>query len=96
MGNTDKNSNERQLGAFLRESRMKAGLSQMQVAKKLGYTTAQFISNWERGVSEPPLKALKTLARIYSVSMDEIFQLILRSTIEKVTEDLKAKFKRTE
>lgn len=96
MGNTDKNTNERQLGVFLRESRVRAGLSQMQVAKKLGYTTAQFISNWERGVSEPPLKALKTLAKIYSVSMDDIFQLILRSTIEKVTEDLKARFKRTE
>lgn len=96
MGDSDKNSNGLQLGVFLRESRMKAGLSQMQVAKKLGYTTAQFISNWERGVSEPPLKALKVLARIYSVSMDEIFQLILQSTIKKVTEDLKAKFKRTE
>lgn len=96
MGDSDKNSNGLQLGVFLRESRMKAGLSQMQVAKKLGYTTAQFISNWERGVSEPPLKALKTLARVYSVSMDDIFQLILQSTINKVTEDLKAKFKRTE
>lgn len=95
MSHPEKNDNVRKLSVFLRESRMRAGLSQAQVARKLGYGTAQFISNWERGVSEPPLKALKVLAKIYSVSVDEIFEIVLKSTIQKVTDDLKAKFKDT-
>lgn len=95
MSHPDKNNKERQLSVFLRECRMRSGLSQMQVARKLGYGTAQFISNWERGVSEPPLKALKILAKVYSVSVDDIFQVVLKTTIEKVTEDLKTKFKET-
>ncbi len=35
------------LGKFLKKSRLTAGLTQQQVAEKLGLKTAQFISNWE-------------------------------------------------
>lgn len=93
MSDTEKNKKARPLSVFLRESRMRAGLSQAQVARRLKYGTAQFISNWERGVSEPPLKAIKILAKIYGVSADEIFEVVLQTTLEKVKEDLTAKFR---
>jgi transcriptional regulator with XRE-family HTH domain len=93
MSHPEKNNKVRPLSVFLRESRMRAGLSQAQVARKLRYGTAQFVSNWERGVSEPPLKALKTLAKIYSISADELFEIVLQSTIEKVAADMRTKFK---
>lgn len=48
-------------GDFLREKRMKAGLSQKEVALGLGYTTPQFISNWERGLSNPPISSIRKL-----------------------------------
>lgn len=40
------------LAELLKEKRLAAHISQKTVAEKLGYTTAQFISNWERGVSQ--------------------------------------------
>jgi transcriptional regulator with XRE-family HTH domain len=80
------------LEKFLKEKREQAGLSQKQVADKLGYTTPQFVSNWERGVSSPPLKTLKKIGEMYHVSADELFRITLDTTIQQVTIDLKRKF----
>lgn len=95
MDNADDNKPVSSISVFLREKRMAAGLSQAKVARILGYTTAQFISNWERGISEPPMETFRKLARLYSVPVDEMFDAVLKSTIEKVTADMKTKFKET-
>jgi len=60
------------LADFLKQKRVAAGLSQRDVADKLGYSTPQFISNWERGVSHPPINALKKLGELYKVSADDL------------------------
>ncbi len=81
------------LSKFLRESREKAGLTQMDVADRLGYSSAQFISNWERGLSSPPMKTLNTLAQMYKVGTEEIFQSILAITISTTEESLRRQYK---
>ncbi|MGZ3795644.1 MAG: helix-turn-helix domain-containing protein [Pseudobdellovibrionaceae bacterium] len=80
------------LSDFLKEKRTQAGLSQKDVADKLGYSSAQFISNWERGLSSPPMHTLKKLAEMYSVNVDEMFDVILESALEQVRIDLQKKF----
>ena len=80
------------LSDFLKTKRISAGLSQKDVADRLGYSTPQFISNWERGVSQPPITILKKLGEIYKVSADEVFEVTLNATITEVTQDLKRKF----
>ena len=80
------------LSDFLKDKRMAAGLSQRDVADKLGYSTPQFISNWERGVSHPPISALKKLGDLYKISADELFEITLNTTIHEVTQDLRRKF----
>lgn len=80
------------LSEFLKEKRTHAGLSQKDVADKLGYSSAQFISNWERGLSSPPIHTLRKLAEMYSVNVDEMFDVILESTLEQVRTDLRNKF----
>ncbi|NUN07536.1 MAG: helix-turn-helix transcriptional regulator, partial [Bdellovibrio sp.] len=62
--------------------------------EKLGYTTPQFISNWERGISTPPMKTVKKLASMYAISVDEIFNLLLQETLQQVTLDFKQKLKK--
>ena len=59
---------QRIVGSFLKTAREKAGLTQFQVASRLRYSTAQFVSNWERGVSLPPLDALRRLTDILRIS----------------------------
>ncbi|MFZ4404326.1 MAG: helix-turn-helix domain-containing protein [Pseudobdellovibrionaceae bacterium] len=80
------------LSEFLKNKREASGLSQKDVAKKLGYTSPQFISNWERGISNPPLPKVKRLADLYKIPHDEIYNVMLNYTIQVATEDLKAQF----
>lgn len=83
-----------QLANFLKEKRIASGLSQGDVADKLGYSTAQFISNWERGVAAPPVNILKKLAELYKVNAEELFEVVLEEKIREVTNDLLRRFKR--
>ncbi|MCE3009780.1 MAG: helix-turn-helix transcriptional regulator [Proteobacteria bacterium] len=75
------------LGLFLKNKREAQGLTQSDVAKRLGYGSPQFISNIERGISSVPLKSLKTLVEMYGVSPEEIIDVFLE---EKKSQLLKA------
>jgi transcriptional regulator with XRE-family HTH domain len=80
------------ISKFLREKRLSAGLSQGDVAKKLGYQSAQFVSNWERNLCRPPVETLRKIAQIYNIDPDQMFEIALESSIEDITADLTAKF----
>lgn len=58
-------------GRWLKARREQVGLKQADVAKPLGYTNPQFISNWERGISDPPVGAYVVLMRLYKIRKDE-------------------------
>jgi len=84
------------LSKFLKEKRIQAGLSQGDVAKKLGYTSPQFISNWERGLARPPVTTIRKLAQIYKIDTDEMFDVVLKSTVDDLTVELTEKFYKQE
>lgn len=79
-------------GDFLKQSRDAQGLSQRDVSSVLGYNTSQFISNWERGLSLPPIPTLRKLAKIYKIDAEVLFNVILEAQVEIVTQSLKEKF----
>lgn len=64
------------VGAYLREARVKKNLTQREVADALGYSSMQFISNFERGIAVPPLKRLKILVKLYGLSSRQLVDLI--------------------
>ena len=80
------------LGKILKEKRKKIGASQAEVAKKLGYSSPQFISNWERWLSAPPVTSLRTLASLYKISPENLFQIYLKTTLKMVETDIRRKF----
>lgn len=51
--------------------RRKSGLSQEQLAEKIG-VSRQAISKWEGGLSTPELDKLRALSEYFQVSIDEI------------------------
>lgn len=85
---------EHTLAAFLKQKRIHAGLSQGEVAGKLGYSTSQFVSNWERGISQPPLTSLKTLSELYKCSLDEMFEVMLATTLKNAEAELREKYQK--
>lgn len=55
-------------GNELRRLRLKHGLTQAELAKKLGDVHTQFVSNWERGLCAPPTHVMGKLSKILTPS----------------------------
>ena len=66
-------------GKKIRQLRFKAGLTQEQLAEKLGIG-AQAVSKWENAVAMPDITLLPLLAEIFGVSIDDLFDL----TVEQI------------
>lgn len=75
---TEPELRHRMIGRFLKDRREKARLTQWDVARRLGYTTAQFISNWERGISLPPCAAIPRIAELYKLQTSEVIDVFDR------------------
>lgn len=82
------------LAKFLRSSREAKALSQADVAKELGYSSPQFVSNWERGISSPPMDAIFKLAKIFDVQADLIYEVILEESLERTKLNLQTEYNR--
>lgn len=66
-------------GRNLRIYREKQGLTQRQLADRIGYTEKS-ISKWEHGSGLPPMEVAVHLARMFDVSVDE---MVLAKTTER-------------
>lgn len=75
------------LGNNLFQARKKKGLSQEEVAEKLG-VSRQTISKWETDETIPDIYQSKKLAGLYNLSLDELIELdIDLREIEQVIEN---------
>ena len=63
-----------ELGKKIKNLRFKAGLTQEQLANRLGISP-QAVSKWENAAAMPDISALPLLAEIFGVSIDELFDL---------------------
>ena len=68
----------------LRELRNKSGLTQNEIAHKLG-VSGQTILNWENGIYEPKINQLIQLADLFNVTVD---YLIERKNNDKKADDI--------
>ena len=83
------------LGSGLFHARKKSGLSQENVAEKLG-VSRQTISQWETGETLPDIRQAKGLATLYHVTLDELIEYDFdearaQEMIESVSEEAQAK-----
>ena len=69
-------------GMYLHALRIKAGLTQIELSKKIN-VHPQFVSNWERGTCMPPKHCLKQMAKALKISNDD-----KKNIFEKIKEDL--------
>lgn len=85
-----KQTKKEKLSVLLKKKRIAAGLRQHQLAQMLGYTSPQFISNWERGLARPPAFHLKTLGKILRIPSDELLQMLLSDVREKLIAEFRS------
>ncbi len=60
------------LSRNIRYLRKKQGWGQDTLAEKLGYKSYTTIQKWESGVSEPPLKVVHELAKLFNVAINDL------------------------
>lgn len=63
----------KQIPNTLRDHREKAGLRQLDVAEKLGFSTTDRISRWEQGLTFPHVVNLFKLSSLYKVTPQELY-----------------------
>lgn len=72
-----------ELGKKIRQLRFKAGLTQEQLAEKLGIG-AQAVSKWENAAAMPDITTLPLLAEIFGVSIDDLFDLSSEQRLNRI------------
>ncbi len=71
------------LGKKIRQLRFKAGLTQEQLAEKLGIGP-QSVSKWENAVAMPDITTLPLLSEIFGVTIDDLFDLTAEQRLNRV------------
>lgn len=79
------------IGSLLKIKREGCGLTQRDIAEQLGYTTAQFVSNWERGLIVPPMDALRALVFLKVVTARELISTLIIEVEKTLHRELLAK-----
>ena len=69
-----------QIGSVIRKYRKECGLTQEEMAKRLGVTTPA-VNKWENGNTNPDIELLAPIARLLHISLDTLL-----SFQEKVSE----------
>ena len=72
-----------EIGAKIKQLRIKAGLTQEQLANALGIS-AQSVSKWENAVTMPDVALLPLLAGELGVSIDELFDLTVEQKLHRL------------
>jgi transcriptional regulator with XRE-family HTH domain len=69
----------------LRSYRKQAGLRQVDVAARLGFTSTDRISHWEKGQAFPSVTNLFKLSAIYKAPAQELYGEFFKSVDEKIS-----------
>ena len=73
-----------EIGKKIMNQRKKNGLSQEELAEKIG-VARQTISKWELGETSPDLKQAKELSKIFNISLDELTDNDIKNVLVEKT-----------
>lgn len=71
------------IGKKIKHLRCKASLTQEQLANRLG-VSAQAVSKWENAVTMPDISLLPSIAEIFGISIDELFDLTVEQKFRRM------------
>jgi len=76
------------IGLKIAYYRKLSGLTQEELAEKVG-VSAQAVSKWEQQISCPDIMLLPALANIFSITIDELFGMIIeKETVYRLVKEL--------
>lgn len=78
------------IGQIIRKYRKEAGITQEEMAKRLGVSTPA-VNKWENGNSNPDIELLAPIARLLHISLDTLLSFreeLTSSEIEEIIREL--------
>ena len=75
------------IGDNIKKRRLSAGLSQSQLAEKLGISS-QAVSKWETNFSQPDITLLPEIATVFGVRIDDLFSYTKDKMYEHIDSSL--------
>ena len=81
------------LGKLLKQQRIQKNLTQGDVSKLLGYSSPQFVSNWERELARPPMETMGKLLDLYGIDKREFVEFWVEEQRSIITHILYKKAK---
>lgn len=72
---------------LIKRKRLEKKYSQAKLAKILGYSSGQFVSNWERGESCPPIDRLAKMSLIFDLDRKILIELFLKEHAESTEKE---------
>ena len=76
--------NDYRFGNFLYEKRISIGLTQNELAERLGVTN-KAVSKWENGKSKPTTDTLRKMAALFGISVNELLKIREEETQMEIT-----------
>ncbi len=73
---------------YMAKKRVKSGKTQGDISRRLGYGSAQFLSNFERGLCVFPLAKLKILCAEIGVSREKAAEMLIKIETAKINKGL--------
>ncbi len=78
----------KKLGKLFKSNREKNGITQRQASERLGYSSPQFVSNFERGLCALPLKKIKVLIELYEMDANNVANIIIDFQAKMIRKNL--------
>jgi transcriptional regulator with XRE-family HTH domain len=76
------------IGAKIRAHRVAIGLTQLQLSKQLGYDSMMFVSLFERGHSQVPVKKLNKICSILKINKLSIANQIAKDFKQNLIKEM--------
>lgn len=76
------------IGQLIKRNRFDRAITGVDLAKKLG-CSSQFICNWERGASNPPLNSIKKISKILGIKILDLKLALIKDFSEKLDKEIK-------
>lgn len=73
-------------GAYFRERRRAAGLTQDQIASSMGYSDRQFVSRIETGRVSLPIEKIPEVAQFFKISIQEMAEAVIEEQMRIIHE----------
>lgn len=83
-----------EIGSIIRKYRKEAGLTQEEMANRLG-VTAPAVNKWENGNTKPDIDLLAPIARLFNISLDTLLSFreeLLDAEIEEIIQKMDMMF----